>query len=260
MPRSTATGSPGDWLKPTPGRWLLAFLLAGLGFLLPQEVPLVWYPLNHPGDDGLYLEIKCAASIPGEVQVAYDLTDGFNDLDAVRWPVSATTETYTYTFPLPDAPIVALRIKSLPRGGVLTIGAMRIVDRRGHETRRFTREMFHPQAEIAAITPTAGGWQLTATAGATAPLATIVPGFPVLPAGADQRNFLRCVLSTGYLALVLWILLLAVLFIFWRPAGGRSLASRILFLAALALLFAAVGNRGLIRHSVHSALATRSGR
>ena len=53
--------------------------------------------------------------------------------------------------------------------------------------------------------------------------------------------------------MMLWILLLAVLFTFYRPVGWRDLTARLGSMACLAVLFAFVGNRGLIRNSVHYA-------
>ena len=73
--------------QPTWGRFFVAALLALLGFLLPQEVPLEWYPLNNPGTDINYLEISCAANVTGEVQIAYDLArHGHRPIDTIRWP------------------------------------------------------------------------------------------------------------------------------------------------------------------------------
>jgi hypothetical protein len=53
---------------------------------------------------------------------------------------------------------------------------------------------------------------------------------------------------------MLWILLLAVLFAFYRPTNVKSALVRIGFMAAIALLFAPAGNRRLIRDAIHYAL------
>jgi hypothetical protein len=253
MQGSTATDSAGEWFKPTLGRLSFAALLAFAGFLLPQEVPLEWYPLNNPGNDINYLEISCAANATGEVKIFYDLTRGINELDCIRWPISATSQTYTYTFPLPDAPIVELQMHPLSKGGELNIRQMRIINRRGEEIRRFTRDMFQAQQDIAAISPTVEGWKLISTPAATDPITRIDLLSPIIPVGKDHRNLLRCLLSTGYLAGMLLILLLAVLFTFFRPAGWRDLLAPLGFMACLAVFFALVGNRGLIRNSLHYA-------
>lgn len=50
---------------------------------------------------------------------------------------------------------------------------------------------------------------------------------------------------------MLWILLLAVLFTFYRPSNWRDAASHLSFMAILAALFSLVGNRGLIKNSIH---------
>jgi hypothetical protein len=231
--------------------------LAAAGtFCIPQKVkvPLEFYPLNHPGDDILYLEITCASDKAGFVRIWYDTTEGLNEFDSFRWPISPTHQGFTYTFPLPDAPIVALRLDPPARGGTLTVTQMRIVDRKGQEIRRFTREMFGPLYQIAAIAPVANGWNITSALDAIEPKTSIAVSTPILSVGMNERNLQRCLLSTGYLALMLWILLLAVMFAFYRPTNAKSALIRIGFMAGLALLFSLVGNRRLIRDAIHFAL------
>ena len=283
MSESTASEST-SWLQPSWARLGVAALVALLGFLLPQEIPLEWYPLNNPGTDINYLEISCAANVTGEVQIWYDLAQhGHRPIDTIRWPISPTTQTYTYTFPLPDAPIVEMQVRPPVAGGALTIRQMRIINRRGEEVRRFTRDLFRARHEIAAIVPLPDGWKVVSSVDATDPYARIELFSPIIPVGKDHRNLLRCLLSTGYLAMMLWILLLAVLFTFYRPkldftprqqsepsqehepqgdlgrqsrggrSGWRDLLVHLGFMAGLAIAFAFVGNRGLIKNSVHYA-------
>jgi hypothetical protein len=237
------------WFQPAWPRVIFAFVLAAGGFLLPQSVPLVWYPLNHPGDDILYLEITCASDVTGNVQIKYDVgLFGSRPFDQIDWPISPTTQTYTYTFPLPDAPIVEMRV-SPPKGGTLTIRRLRIIDRRGQEYRRFTADLFRPQHQIAAIKPIPNGWQIISAKNASDPYARIEMYSPILASGAAHRNLLRCLLSWGYLSLMLWIILLAGLFTFFRPQRWRELFGPVGFMAGLALMFSVVGNRGLIKNS-----------
>lgn len=242
-----------DPFRPTWSRGLLAALAAAAAFCLPQKmkVPLEFYPLNHPGDDILYLEITCASDKTGFVRIWYDTTEGLNEFDSFSWPISPTYKGFSYTFPLPDAPIVALRLDPPAHGGTLTVMQMRIVDRKGHEIRRFTRDMFDPLYQIAAITPVGNGWNITSASDGIEPKTSIALATPILPAGMNERNLQRCLLSTGYLALMLWILLLAVLFAFYRPTDAKSALIRIGFMAVLALLFSSVGNRRLIRDAIH---------
>jgi hypothetical protein len=239
--------------QPTRAGMLTALALAAVGFFLPQKVPLEWYPLNHPGTDIQFLEIICASDKNGTVQVFYDATRGFNQLESIRWPISPTPRTYTYIFPLPDAPITALRFDPVGDGGTLTIHEMHIVNGRGDEILRITGEMFSPLQHIAALSPVPDGWSITSTAGSQDASARIALPAPLVPVGMNGRNLQRCLRSTGYLALMLGLGLLAVLFIFHRPRNRVELVSRAGFMAGLALLFALVGNRGLIRNSVHFA-------
>ena len=239
--------------QPTWLRGLFAAVLASGAFLLPQEVPLEWYPLNNPGTDINYLEISCAANVNGNVEIRYDLAQrGHQPINTIRWPISPTTQTFTYTFPLPDAPIVEMRVIP-PTGGELTIRQMRIINRRNEEIRRFTYDLFRVERDSVVITPSIEGWKLICAAGVTDPSTRIELFSPIVPVGKDHRNLLRCLLSTGYLSLMLWILLLAVLFVFYRPPGWRDLLLHLGFMASIAILFAFVGNRGLIKNSIHYA-------
>lgn len=240
-----------SWLRPSWGRLAVATVIAGAGFLLPQEVPLEWYPLNEPGTDINYLEISCASDKDGHVQIFYNLSTGITPLNSIYFPISPTEQTFTYTFPLPDGPITELRLDPVAQGGTLTIRQMRIINRRNEEIRRFTQDMFRPQHEIASIEPLPDGWKIASTTNAIDPYARIELFSPIVPVGKDLRNILRCLLSTGYLAGMLFILLMAVLTATWRPRGWRDFLVHASFMAGLALLFAPVGNRGLIRNSFH---------
>jgi len=283
-----------DPFEPTWRRGLLAFAVAAAAFLLPQEAPLVFYPLNHPSDV-TYLEITCQASAAGETRISWDTGRGFNDLQMIRIPIAPSSQPYTYTFPLWDAPLQGMMLEPLNRPGSLIVTNLRIHTRRGREIKRFTADDFDATHEIARIAPIANGWEFVSTPDAHRPYSLC--GFfpPIIPDGMNARNFLRCLLSWGYLSLMLWILLLAVLFIVRRPEAGdrrpeigdgrpqsegedaeqtsaaegrpsrlpplasgprpdafgwKGFARDAAFLAFIALLFAAVGNRGLIKDSV----------
>lgn len=251
----TAPAEP-SWLGPSWLRLGFAAVVALIGFLLPQEVPLEWYPLNEPGTDIHYLEISCASDKKGSFEIYYNLSKGINELNKIYVPISPTEQTFTYTFPLPDGPITELRLDPVAQGGSLTIRQLRIINRRGEEIRRFTRDMFQPQHQIAAITPVEAGWKITSEPGADDPYARLEVASPIIPVGKDHRNLLRCLLSTGYLAGMLFILLMAVLTATWRPKGWRDFLVHAGFMAGLALLFAPVGNRGLIRNSIDYARFT----
>jgi hypothetical protein len=240
-----------SWLAPSWGRLLVAAGVAVIGFLLPQEVPLEWYPLNNPGTDINYLEVSCASNVNGEVIIRYDVSRfGNRPFDNITIPISPTTQTFTYTFPLPDLPIVELRIQP-PKDGELTIRQMRIINRRNEEIRRFTRDLFRAEREIAGIEPLPEGWKIIAAPGASSSSTRIELFSHIVPVGMNHRNLLRCLLSTGYLAGMLFILLMAVLTATCRPRSWRDFFLHAGFMAGLAVLFAPVGNRGLIRNSYH---------
>jgi hypothetical protein len=274
-----------DFFQPTRGRALLAIAVAVVAFLMPQEAPLAYYPLNNPSDGLLLLEITCAASATGETQIFYDTGRRFNQLNSIRIPISPSSQPFTYTFPLPDAPIVAMRLNPLNCPGELIITNFRIINRRGEMIRRMVQDDFQPTNEIAAIAPISGGWKLVTTPAAKQPFSRIELHEPIIAQGMNVRNLQRCLLSWGYLSLMLWILLLAVYFALRQgqelgvrsqnPGGGiadaesdlprfspnlqrgdggwRLMVRSVLFLAGIALLFSAVGNRRLIKEAVRYA-------
>ena len=243
-----------DPFQPTWGRGLLAVAVATFGFLLPQKVPLEYYPINNPSSGLNYLELTCAANVQGETNIYLDNGRGFNELEKIRWPIGPSRSAYTYTFPLPDAPLFNLRLDPFISGaGEFTITNFRIINRRGDEIHRFTREDFQLTHQIDAIMPFGDGWKLVVGASADDPHSLIKLFRPIIPEGMNERNLKRCLLSSGYLALMLWILLLAVYFALRLHRHGRAMACAAVFLAFVALIFSLVGNRGLIRNSIHYA-------
>jgi hypothetical protein len=238
---------------------LLVVAVAAVGFLLPQAVPLEYYSLNNPSSGLNYLEITCAANVQGETDVYLDTGRGFNELEKIRLPIGPSTSAYTYTFPLPDAPLHNLRLDPFVSGaGEFTITNFRIINRRSAEIHRFTKEDFQPTHQIDAITPTNGGWKLVVKASADDPYSQLRLVRPIIPEGMNERNLKRCLLSWSYLALMLWILLLAVHFALRLHRDRRTAARAVIFLVFIALLFSFVGNRGLIKNSIRYARYVQS--
>lgn len=235
---------------------LVASVIAAGAFLLPQEAPLEWYPLNDPSPGTVQLEITCASNVDGTMQIFYDNGPRMHRIDV---PMAKTAATYTYVFPLPDAPLTALRIDPFIAGpGEFTVDRLRLIERHGTELLAFPIDSVTPNDGIKSIEPVGDGWKVTAAADSLDPYFSLQLPKPVIPAGMNSRNLQRCLLSTGYLAGMLWLILLIVLTILHRQEGARALFRPALFLAMLALLFGVVGNRGLIRESVQSArLATQ---
>lgn len=239
-----------DLFAPTWGRAAFGLGLAAAAFFLPQEIPLEYYPLNEPGDDILYWEISFASTdFTGNTFLRYDVGNGFYNPYVIQIPISPTDRTYTYTFPLLDAPIVALRIDPADKPGEIRIRQMRIIDRRGTEIRRFTGADMMPAAEIDLLFPLEEGWKIKTTDKAHLSYLRVHLGAPLVATGLNHRNLLRSLYSWSYLALMLWIILLAVYFTFLRHRDWWTLLKSTAFLALLALAFSAVGNRGLIRNS-----------
>jgi hypothetical protein len=252
---------PPDPFQPTWPRALFAFAVAAFGFALPQKIPLEYFSLNNPSSGLQYLEITCAADFTGEVQVSLDTGRGYNDIETIRWPVSPSDMAYTYTFPLADAPLFGMRLEILKSVHLpalkppckLTITHFRIINRREQEIRRFTMGDLRPTHEVASIAAAPGGWAVLSTATAVHPYSEVNIGRTLIAEGMDERNFKRCLLSWSYLSLMIWILVLAAYFACRFSGNALSVLRACAFLAFLAMLFSAVGNRGLIKNSIRYA-------
>jgi len=249
-----------DPFHPTQSRILFASVVAIAGFLLPQKIPLEYYSLNNPSSGLQYLQITCAANTTDLVKVSLDTGRGFNDIETIQWPISPSDTAYTYTFPLPDAPIRKMRLAPFEtKPGELTITNFRIINRTGQEICRFNRDAFQRSYQIAAVMPVVGGWKVITNLNATRAFSDIKLGRPLIAEGMNTRNLQRCLLSCAYLSLMVWILLLAVHFALKIDQSASAFrfphsAFAIFFLAFIALLFSAIGNRGLIKNSIRYAL------
>jgi len=240
-----------EWYRPTGPRILLAVVFAAAAFFLPQEAPLEWYPLNDPSPGTVQLEIGCASSVDGSMQIFYD---NGAQIQTINVPMGKSAATYTYVFPLPDAPLTSLRVDPFANGpGEFTVSSLRLIERHGTELVNFPISAVKPNNGIKSLEPVGSGWKVTAAADATDPGFTLDLAKPVIPVGMNQRNLQRCLLSTGYLAGMLWLILLIVLTVFLSGAGLRALLRPAAFFALLSIMFAIVGNRGLIRESIQSA-------
>ena len=241
-----------DGFRPTWRRGLFAVAVAAVAFLMPQEAPLVFYPLNNPSRGVLQLEITCASTVTGTTQVFLDSGKGFNEGETISWPIAPSSQAYTYTFPLPDAPLLGLRIDPFDSGpGEFTVTNCRIIERHGTEIRRFTVDDLRDTNQIKEVASVPGGWKLVAAGGD--PHVSLDFPAPIVPERMNLRNLQRCLLSWSYLALMLWILILAVYFALVRDNWGRQTVMAAAFLAGIAMLFALVGNRRLIKESIHHA-------
>jgi hypothetical protein len=247
-----------DTFEPTWRRLTLAVGLAAIGFIVPQGVPLIYYPLNNPSEGLQYLEVTCSSSENGEVQVILDTGRGFDELDSIRWPVSPGDEDCTYTFPLPDAPLFGLRVMPLRSPGELMISKIQIINRRRDVIYRLYQGDFRPDHQIRAIVSSKSGWKIVATPNSTDPYVTAGFRHPIVPLGMNARNLERCLLSWSYLTLMLWILLLACYFSLRRHQNGRVTLQTCAFLAVIALLFSLVGNRGLVKESIRCGVLASS--
>jgi hypothetical protein len=240
-----------DPFQPTWIRALVVVVVATAAYFVPQKIPLEYYPLNNPSSGLQYLEITCAANYTGETQIYLNFGRGFNELDLIRLPIGPSEMAFTYTFPLLDAPLVDLRLDPIMDGaGEFTVTNFRLINRREEELRRFTKESFYDLHNIGEIVPLENGaWKMIMQAGAKDPSARVKLDRPAIPEGMNERNLKRCLLSTGYLAFMLWIILLAVYFALRLFQSRRDIFRAAAFLALMAVAFSIAGNRGLIKNS-----------
>lgn len=241
-----------DLFRPTWLRALLAIAVTAIAFLMPQEAPLAFYPLDNPSRGILQLQITCQSTVTGTTRFCLDTGAGFNENEIIFLPIAPTSQPYTYTFPLPDAPLVGMRLTPFDSGqGEFTITTWRIIEWRGKEVRRFNADDLRQLNRIKGVVPVPGGWKLVA--GGENPSVCLDFPAPIVPEGMNTRNLQRCLLSWGYLALMLWIILLAVYFALVRGSPFKEVARTAIFLAGIALLFSFVGNRRLIKDSIRCA-------
>jgi len=242
-----------DLFRPTVIRCLLTLGIAAVAFCVPQAIPLEYFPLNNPSSGLQYLEITCASNITTRTEVFLDTGKGFNELEKIEWPIGPSEMAFTYTFPLPDAPLFNLRLDPITNGaGELKITNFRIINRRDEEIRRFHRADLVALHQIDAITPLDKGFRILIKQ-SDDPYLQVSLGRPLIAEGMNERNLKRCLLSVGYLTLMLWIILLAVYFAFRGREPVRDTLKSIGFLLLLSLMFSFVGNRGLVRNSVRYA-------
>jgi len=239
-----------DPFQPTWWRALLVLVVAAGAWFVPQTIPLEYYPLNNPSSGLQYLEITCAANRNGETQIYLNFGRGFNELDKIRLPIGPSEMAFTYTFPLQDAPLVDLRLDPYTEGaGEFTITNFRMINRREEELCRFDKDSFYNLNNIAQIVPLEKGWKFVMKEGAADPGAHVRLPHPMIPEGMNERNLKRCLLSTGYLTMMLWIILLAVYFALRLFSSWREVWRASLFMLLMAAAFSIVGNRGLVKNS-----------
>lgn len=228
----------------------MVVVIATASFFIPQTIPLEYYPLNNPSSGLQYLEITCAANVNGETQIYLNFGRGFNELDKIQLPIGPSEMAFTYTFPLLDAPLIGLRLDPFMKGaGEFTITNFRIINRREEERCRFDKDSFFALNQIDSIIPLEKGWKLVMKAEATDPNAQVKLPHSLVPEGMNERNLKRCLLSTGYLTMMLWIILLAVYFALRLFPDWRTAMRSCAFLLFMAAAFSIVGNRGLIKNS-----------
>ncbi|MGC4073509.1 MAG: hypothetical protein QM760_13545 [Nibricoccus sp.] len=237
-----------DHFAPSWKRLLVVALLAFGSFFIPQEIALEWYPLNEPGNDIHYLEATLRTSNTGTIRILYDCGFGFVEPYSITIPVAPSDMAFTYTFPLPDAPIRKIFIDPPDAPGELEFTRFRIINRREEEVRSFSSDEFKISQGLQ-LQPTLNGWKLVATAGTSFDAGADVDFLPVRPVGMTLRNVKRCLLSWSYLSFMLWLIVLAIYFVFLNHLRGKDILKATSFLLLICCFISVVGNRGLIKNT-----------
>ena len=236
-------------------RILFGLFVSGIILLLPQKIPFEYFPLNNPSAGLQYLEMTCATDVKSISEIFLDTGRNFNDIEKIQWPMGPSDTVFTYTFPLPDAPLYRLRfVPFSAKPGKFTFVNFRIINRKRREIRSFTQDSFSRNNRGGSISNTIDGWQIGARDGEI-PQFIIALTPPLFAEGMTMRNFQRSLISTSYLALMLWIVSLAVYLAFMSHRTPGAALGHIVFLFFLSICFSLVGNRGLIQNSVRSAWA-----
>ncbi len=247
-PETAPDAEAPEYFAPSWGRALFAALLAFLAFLLPQKIALEWYPLNEPGNDIHYLEATLRTSNTGNIRIIYDCGFGFVEPYNITIPVAPSDMAFTYTFPLPDAPLRKLYIDPVDAPGELEFTRLRIINRREEEVRNFSPDEFKI-SEGLRLEPTLHGWKLVATEATAFDAGADVDFLPVRPVGMNYRNVLRCLLSWSYLSFMLWLIVLAIYFATLRHRRGKDILRACAFLLLICCLMAFVGTRGMLKNT-----------
>ncbi len=250
-PRPFRDDAP-DHFAPSWLRFLFVVLLATGAFFIPQEIALEWYPLNNPGNDIHYLEATLRTSNTGTIRLVYDCGFGFVPPYDITIPVAPSDMAFTYTFPLPDGPVSKLFIDPPDVAGELEFTRLRIINRREEEVRNFSPGEFKICPGLQ-LQPTLHGWKLVADEKTSFDAGADVDFMPVRPVGMNLRNLKRCLLSWGYLSFMLWLIVLAIYFIFLDHRRGKDILRSTTFLLLVCALMSVVGNRGLIKNTRHIA-------
>lgn len=246
-PPSAANDAP-DLFAPSILRFLFVLALAVGAFFIPQEIALEWYPLNEPGNDIHYLETTLRTSNTGNIRFVYDCGFGFVEPYTITIPVAPSDMAFTYTFPLPDAPLRKLFIDPPDAPGELEFTRLRIINRREEEVRNFSPDEFKISPGLQQQ-PTLHGWKLVADDKTAFDAGADVDFLPVRPVGMTLRNVKRCLLSWSYLSFMLWLITLAIYFVFLSHRRGKDILRATAFLLLICAMMSVVGNRGLIRNT-----------
>ena len=245
--------APGvDYFAPSWKILVFAALLAIGAFFIPQKIALEWYPLNNPGDDIHYLEATLRTSNTGTIRLIYDCGFGFVDPYNITIPVAPSDMAFTYTFPLPDAPLRKLFIDPVDGSGELEFTRLRIINRREEEVRNFPPDEFKISPGLK-LEPTDNGWKLVADDKTSFDAGADIDFLPVRPVGMTFRNVKRCLLSWSYLSFMLWLITLAIYFVFLNHHRGKDILKATAFLLLICCFMSVVGNRGLIKNTIRIA-------
>lgn len=143
-----------------------ALLVAAL-FSVMASLPFL--PLAKPVADFFQLELRMTSTVPGAIQIFYDIGQGINEDHSLRANAAPSIDPVTYRLPLRPATYRSLRLDLLDRGGTLHVAALRIVTQSGRVAHDFPPATLKAAVQIESLTPRDGGVQIVIPPGSNDP-------------------------------------------------------------------------------------------
>jgi len=222
----------------------------------PQDVALWGAQLSHGEQLPAYLPRRPGERRHRELVLMPD-HGGATSPQAITIPLGYDDRDHTYTVPLPDAPLVGLRIFPIDFPGRLYVTQCRLMERREGELHEVAQGRWRSMQDAAGRPSkiAVGGWTLDRSD----PPVRLDTAQPVLPRGMVGRNVKLAAMSWVYLTGMLWLLGVALWLAVGRPAKSKQEGyGMVILLLAAAMAVSLVANRTVIRNAVDSALMTKS--
>ena len=196
----------------TKTTWILiaagALIIAGCDVRIASE--------HQPQD----LEVDVAgATTASQMQVYFDTGSGFLEADSAIVPFAGGNAPQRLNFPLPTAPVKALRLDPSMTEGTVVIHAIKVLARSGRRTdASLDLARVTPMHEVARLVwhPGGGGLEIVTTPGSTDSSCLLALDHPLMGSSMDGRALFPAFLASDLSILFIYVILLTV---FWFATG-----------------------------------------